>query len=1292
MYIMYVGAKASEVMKIRIDNWLKSDYESDRLCKCDSQRALVLHSQQHQMKRITSESDLLSMIQLGAFRCLQHLQQAAGIIPGIQPSLSDHESVRSEYIAESAISQFVDEIEDICRYIDEFIENLFNLMSCDNSKVIAASISLIEQLLEQGFPEIAVPFLVTLLQGQITLLAVYRTKAYKLLIDALNKLETNKQIEAFDKWVLKVICTYISSQEDLSQLPSIQSTLICMLKFLIKQKPAELVLHATESICSKTFSYVFQTMLDLYSSHEDLIPTDSKTQSVINFLEALYSIDEVDKRNEALISMMSAVWLYPDLYDVAAKAITSILPHDFFSLINNKCTLVIAPKGSDVQLYQYEMDIQDKVVSNKISPFDAALKYLDLMIDPRFIHYPHQEAMCLLKSAYYFSVELERTNQQPMQYALRNAVSMLAYDASQLAARLHPGMRVCILASSYRLTCSVAKLSDPSNHCCLSGRVACSLLKNLLHNSQFTYLLSHPMSLHDIWVSASNDINQISDLAQQAYIKHLLSSEHSLPSKQSLLQYQCFENHFCKQPWNMELNNERVKTMYELLKGTKWTFDDVSKAMKTPLLQRNSEGYIQQHDSLGDYLEIAELKGVSFDYNETSPSIHVIIKPAKDGNGILSYKDIIEILQLTSGETEVISFSLDPASGQEHYHPFMRLRCHPKKLQNTEFMQSLFHADYLLKFLTTGVEVSAEPPFDFKAIEESLTKNLPDNLKLICRPPFLRGTSYMKSHRFWIEAEEIFYDEHIHESTVSYYIGDVKLSVKSRPLITALNGNSFDAKHSMDGPQADFAKDLTKHYGELSKCFPIFARVKELCKLQFMCQKLHSKLQSLKRTNSELFASFSAEINRLHSLYPIKECPDSCTWVPATYNNRVYGGVLFKPASSHLEHFSKQGYDYPTDIPAHPAFPVVHDTLLQDANPALHAAGGIRANFQDQHKINLSQFGPDVMCVRLGQAANDSNQALKSHSEDTEDHTTHANYSMCDNNLSPQSIPVGHNETIQSTRDTSEISASKGTDHSMDLSTDKSEEFIQISENASEAAVRLTTLEGTSDVEISSTTLDEVKLLPPSGSSLSDSYIKPEGVLLISETDPAPTNTKEFPTKHDTTIAKDQVHNSSDADQYSVVNTNTVSLASTNGIEQYQQGALNVKSEETDMNATLENPNQPQSPKNVTSRLQPTYPIESNIDLVMAKAAKHQIVLLGSHAPRDTLTTAFGQTLINQALFGEVLAHPHLKHTLETKYDFNETDFHPNVLARQQIKTALVLRKIIELHYKQHNEDVIILQ
>ena len=69
------------------------------------------------------------------------------------------------------------------------------------------------------------------------------------------------------------------------------------------------------------------------------------------------------------------------------------------------------------------------------------------------------------------------------------------------------------------------------------------------------------------------------------------------------------------------------------------------------------------------------------------------------------------------------------------------------------------------------------------------------------------------------------------------------------------------------------------------KYFRIFARVKELSKLQFVVQKHHTNVQVLKQKDEKVFKAFCRELDNLHSLHPININCESCEWVPATFNN-----------------------------------------------------------------------------------------------------------------------------------------------------------------------------------------------------------------------------------------------------------------------------------------------------------------------------------------------------------------------------------------------------------------------
>lgn len=69
------------------------------------------------------------------------------------------------------------------------------------------------------------------------------------------------------------------------------------------------------------------------------------------------------------------------------------------------------------------------------------------------------------------------------------------------------------------------------------------------------------------------------------------------------------------------------------------------------------------------------------------------------------------------------------------YTPFQKMRYGPNKsaLAKNDFLQTMSHTDYLLKFFSTGVEVSAKSPFAIRSVEEGLIKRLPTHLRNVVR-------------------------------------------------------------------------------------------------------------------------------------------------------------------------------------------------------------------------------------------------------------------------------------------------------------------------------------------------------------------------------------------------------------------------------------------------------------------------------------------------------------------------------------------------------------------------------
>ena len=1389
--IIFIGVQPSQVLQIRMEEW--QSVKPGKSCNCN-----LLNANRMQLNRLAvvpfaHPKTIVALNQLIDIQWELHLQLPLSTL-GKEPS---------------------EELKMICNSIDCFIDKLFSLTS-DESSIIDESLTFIEDLMDSGLVKIATPFLVTLLHGTITLSSLSRNRAYQLLIKALTSLQQRGDIMSFEKWFLKVCCEYISTQVELPNLPR---TLINLVKFLFENKTMELVSEATESFCSKTVSScLLEPVLKLYQSQIGLVPADHATRSVIYFIHALISIKKKEKLDFHLGTIMETVWQYPELSNAAAKVVTSLLPCNYFNLINCTRQLMILPNEYDVELYKHEKEIEDKVTSTELSFYDAALWYLDLMVNDQFIHHSHQKVLCLLKAAQYFAKALRtvKVGQDSVPFAFKNAITLLAYDASQLASTcLQPGARNFALATAYRLTCLAANISDPFKHSCLDGRVASGMLRKLFHSSQFTYLLSQPMTLDDFWVASSSYVNKISSLAQQAYIQQLLQIPESLlPMRSALLHYQNMETRYLKgQLDNPQFKELRIVAMSKLLRETKWTFDDVSKAMSTPLLQRNNDGFMKLQEHLGEHLEIAELKGVVFNYNEDSPSVHVIIKPAKNCDGLLSYKDIIEILQLKSDEVSKIVFSLDPPSGTERYHPFMKMRCYPEKLKNTEFMQSLFHADYVLKFLTTGVEVSAKHPFNFKPVQESLIKDLPDSLDFLRRPPYTRGMSHMASHRFWIEVEKVFYDEDITDSHAIYYIDKVEVKIKSRPMVVTLNGNTVDAKHSEYGPHAQFACELTDNYEEISKHFRIFARAKELSKLQFVVQKHHTHLNSLKQKSPRLFESFSKEINRLHSLYPIKSDPNCCLWVPATFNNYVYGGFLCSPKPSHLDYYLRPGADKPTSCSGAeaPDFSDAHK-FMQCVRDLEHV-GGLKFKIQYQHKVDISPSEIGFVCVRLGemlssshgesfvqsslsqdemmpgsantiqpkldhtlkynkytepaadatvevkntytQESTETNQNRKEKLSQVE-HTTQPSQAVpqshsteksmgsacksdpsASNTKFPSLLYVGDKTHPQGSESVDKIargvSQNQINGHDLTMSDQKNASSYEKSvgasdEKSTDKELKLKLQELLTETPSESHGMKDAScLLTPkmpveshSESACQDKNENEPDLAKMSKKKVEHTESSESAkvtciaghslkpvhapsTSNSKMLLDDQAdlcineagetsrsqstHKDDEQNKDSHIQKDTPESENTTSASEAEpeSGSESNTESESESKYKFESQQEP----NDLAKTQSTFSVEFDIESVLIHAAKHQILFLKRGTRQDTLSGTLSKSLVNQAIFGKQLNDSKFKDMVATTLNFNETSFHTTTLACHLIKTAIVLRKVVEFHHKQGTEKQI---
>jgi hypothetical protein len=329
-----------------------------------------------------------------------------------------------------------------------------------------------------------------------------------------------------------------------------------------------------------------------------------------------------------------------------------------------------------------------------------------------------------------------------------------------------------------------------------------------------------------------------------------VNTEH-FPVRKPEMMFQPYENILQYVCPLKDFEGAQARAMEEMLREKGWSWNDVVNRMRSPLSPRDSDGWLIQQPYLGVRMEFAELKGFSFDMDPDHPSIEIIAIPADNSRGrvgLFSMQDVQTVLQLDASDLYPIFFSLDPPSENQRFHPFQQFRYGTEKLQKTPLLHTLFETDYLLKSFSVGSEVSAKPPFDQRPCKEGLLKNLPPHLQEAVKPVAERGHTLSNINRFWIQAEELIYDQNQVGSKITVRVGDLKMKIHSHPLFHGADGKLQDTEHDTDpeSPEAKFADDLTSHYNEIGLHFPMFARLRELAKLQLIGIILQSILDQMK--------------------------------------------------------------------------------------------------------------------------------------------------------------------------------------------------------------------------------------------------------------------------------------------------------------------------------------------------------------------------------------------------------------------------------------------------------------
>lgn len=315
-----------------------------------------------------------------------------------------------------------------------------------------------------------------------------------------------------------------------------------------------------------------------------------------------------------------------------------------------------------------------------------------------------------------------------------------------------------------------------------------------------------------------------------------------------------------------------------------------SSCLRSRYLMTDEFGWLIPKLTLQSDLQIAHIKGVTLDWSrEESPTVKIHYTRAENGNGLLNINDIKDMLQLDTHEIKNITFSLDEAKEvfrDDNCNPLCLNQlttiyekvCGVEKLANTGIMETLFYADYIMKWFAIGSEVSANFPFDVRPVS-NLLKHLSKELQHALRPPHLRESqTCVCTHRMWIEFGDAKYQTHVSDLTEYYHIDSVDVGVKTESLGPCSTRNGCKS----------FANDMTSCFAEISNFFPIFKRLTEIAKLQFALIKVIDRLgdRGYKLTVTDSDVELPKTDSKEHNEFAPSSCNKSFT---------VSGGVQMAP-------------------------------------------------------------------------------------------------------------------------------------------------------------------------------------------------------------------------------------------------------------------------------------------------------------------------------------------------------------------------------------------------------------
>ncbi|CAF1395738.1 unnamed protein product [Adineta ricciae] len=487
----------------------------------------------------------------------------------------------------------------------------------------------------------------------------------------------------------------------------------------------------------------------------------------------------------------------------------------------------------------------------------------------------------LLAGIYFYNILLQNRQSPALVYAYRQSIELLCNMTYNLAIHnLSPSMQHYACRIMISLLCRATSIfrvivlqSSTNKNLIIQEKIISKqyagliyqLLNRTIHLTDIAPLMNIPVSLtfDTIYFETINESFMIS------YLDMMTKEQNSLIP----YQYYILEGIWLGWIRNRIFSDVRYISMEILLKSKQWNMNDVQNLLQSSIIPRTSQGwlYCERRPLIltKDKICFQRADGISVDM--TTGEVYFLFQPALNPNdGLFDEKDVAEVLQNDLSDTY---FSLDQPDGDLLYHPFQEMKYKPKTLLNTRYLETMLHADYLLKMLTTGIEVCAKIPFITRSIDEGFFQRLPEHLRQKLRPlDEMRKDHKDKkhsTHRFWIQADDTTYEvKQVQNNSYQFSmrVGNVRLRVRKRRLIANNKGILIDDDDENldehDSSESQFARAFTENYDEIGKYFPELLRLKELVKLGVILDFIRDAYKRLARPIS--INSISSSLSDWH--------------------------------------------------------------------------------------------------------------------------------------------------------------------------------------------------------------------------------------------------------------------------------------------------------------------------------------------------------------------------------------------------------------------------------------------